>query len=81
VPQSLLDSYKWYALAAAQGDKDSAARVDALSSQLSADDLATAKDAVTAFKPLTLNPEANVAPVLPDAKSHAADTGAPAPKG
>ncbi len=81
VPQSLLDSYKWYALAAAQGDKDSAARVDALSSQLSADDLATAKDAVAGFKPLTLNPEANSAPVLPDAKSHAADTGAPAPKG
>ena len=81
VPQSLLDSYKWYALAAAQGDKDSAARVDALSSQLSADDLATAKDAVAAFKPLTLNPEANVAPVLPDAKSHAADSGAQAPKG
>ncbi|HTW33520.1 MAG TPA: TetR family transcriptional regulator [Rhizomicrobium sp.] len=81
VPQSLLDSYKWYALAAAQGDKDSAARVDALSSQLSADDLATAKDAVAAFKPLTLNPEANVAPVLPEAKPHAADTGAQAPKG
>jgi localization factor PodJL len=81
VPQSLLDSYKWYAMAAAQGDKDSAARVDALSSQLSADDLATAKDAVAAFKPLPLNPEANVAPVLPDAKSHAADTAALAPKG
>jgi localization factor PodJL len=81
VPQSLLDSYKWYALAAAQGDKDSAARVDALSSQLSADDLATAKDAVAAFKPLALNPEANDAPVLPDAKPHAADTAVPAPKG
>ena len=84
VPQSLLDSYRWYALAAAQGDKDSAARVDALSSQLSADDLATAKDAVAGFKPLTLNPEANSAPVLPDAKSHAADTGvqaSQAPKG
>jgi TPR repeat protein len=74
VPQSLLDSYKWYALAAAQGDKDSAARVEALSSQLSADDLATAKDAVSAFKPLTLNPEANVAPVLPQTKPHAAET-------
>jgi len=74
VPQSLLDSYKWYALAAAQGDKDSAARVEALSSQLSADDLATAKDAVAAFKPLTLNPEANVAPVLPQTKPHAAET-------
>ena len=74
VPQSLLDSYKWYALAAAQGDKDSAARVEALSSQLSADDLATAKDAVSAFKPLPLNPEANVAPVLPQTKPHAAET-------
>lgn len=62
VPQSLLDSYKWYALAAAQGDKDSAARVEALASQLSPEDLATAREAVAAFKPLTVDPDANVLP-------------------
>jgi TPR repeat protein/AcrR family transcriptional regulator len=81
VPQSLLDAYKWYALAAAQGDKDSAARVDALASQLTPEDLATAKDAVAAFKPETLDTEANIAPSLAPEKPHAADGGAPQPKG
>jgi localization factor PodJL len=68
VPQSLLDAYKWYALAAAQGDKDSAARIEAMSSQLSPEDLASARDAVAAFKPLLLKDEANVAPALPVVK-------------
>ena len=81
VPQSLLDSYKWYALAAAQGDKDSAARVDALSSQLTPEDLATAKDAVAAFKPLPLDGEANVAPSLSVSKPQATQTAMHTPKG
>lgn len=59
VPQSLLDAYKWYALAAAQGDKVSAARVDALASQLSPEDLASARDAVAAFKPEATDSAAN----------------------
>ena len=81
VPQSLLDAYKWYAIAAAQGDKDSAARVDALSSQLTPEDLASAKDAVSAFKPLSVDPEANFSPSLAPAKPHAADGTVPQPKG
>lgn len=59
VPQSLLDAYKWYALAAAQGDADSRSRIDALSSQLSAEDLATARAAVSAFKAEPADADAN----------------------
>jgi len=81
VPQSLLDAYKWYAIAAAQGDKDSGARVDALSSQLTPEDLASAKDAVAAFKPLTVDPDANYSPSLAPAKPAAAVGTAPQPKG
>jgi len=65
VPQSLLDAYKWYSLAAAQGDRDSAARIDALSSQLSAEDLATAREAVTAFRPQRRDTGANALPDHP----------------
>ena len=43
VPQSLLDAYKWYAIAAAQGDNESKSRIEALATQLSADDRAAAQ--------------------------------------
>jgi localization factor PodJL len=72
VPQSLADAYKWYGVAAAQGDKDSAVRVDALSSQLNADDLASARAQVTDFKPQSVDPVANDTPALPSTKAHAA---------
>ncbi len=62
VPQSLLNAYKWYAIAAAQGDSESQARVDALATQLSADDLAAARQAVADFKPRTPDARANLAP-------------------
>ncbi len=74
VPQSLLDAYKWYALAAAQGDKDSALRVQALSSQLSAEDLATAREAVAAFKPQMRNLRANATPALAAPKTELPQT-------
>ncbi len=64
VPQSLLDAYKWYSLAAAQGDKESASRVDALSSQMTAEDLASAREAVAAFKPEPRDADANATPIL-----------------
>ena len=35
VPQSLLDAYKWYAIAAAPGDTESKSRIAALQTQLS----------------------------------------------
>lgn len=81
VPQSLADAYKWYGIAASQGDKDSAVRVDALSSQLNADDLASARAQVTAFKPQTVDPVANYMPALPSTTTHAAAAPAPDSKG
>ncbi|MGZ5936844.1 MAG: hypothetical protein ACXWLK_05555 [Rhizomicrobium sp.] len=64
VPQSLLDAYKWYAIAAAAGDTESKTRIDALATQLSADDRAAAQHSADAFRPQPLNPKANVAPLL-----------------
>jgi len=62
VPQSLADAYKWYAIAASQGDTESKARIDALTTQLSADDRAAAQRSADAFKPQALNRRANAAP-------------------
>jgi localization factor PodJL len=50
VPQSLLDAYKWYAVAGRQGDAESKSRLEALRTQLKADDLAAAQHAADAFK-------------------------------
>jgi TPR repeat protein/AcrR family transcriptional regulator len=62
VPQSLLDAYKWYSIAAAQGDTESKARIDAIATQLSADDLAAAQKAAQAFKPSNMQSAANEIP-------------------
>jgi localization factor PodJL len=62
VPQSLTDAYKWYAIAAAQGDSESKARIDALSTQLSADDKAAAQHAADSFKPEPMDRAANMPP-------------------
>lgn len=59
VPQSLLDAYRWYLVAAKSGDRESKDRVDALSSQLSAQDRAAAETAAAQFKPLPMNTSAN----------------------
>jgi localization factor PodJL len=64
VPQSLVDAYKWYAIAAAAGDTESKARIDALATQLSADDRAAAQRSVDAFHPQPLDAKANVPPQL-----------------
>jgi localization factor PodJL len=66
VPQSLLDAYKWYAIAAQGGDTESKARIDALTTQLSADDRAAAQHAADAFHAGALDPRANVAPSISD---------------
>ena len=60
VPQSLVDAYKWYAIAASQGDTESKSRIDALATQLSADERAAAQKAATGFRPQPLNRAANV---------------------
>jgi localization factor PodJL len=64
VPQSLVDAFKWYAIAGAQGDAESKLRLDALRTQLSAEDLAAAQRAADAFHPLPLNQSANFAPKI-----------------
>ena len=64
VPQSLIDAYKWYAIAAAAGDTESKARIEALATQLSADDRAAAQRSVDAFHAAPLDPNANVPPQL-----------------
>ena len=66
VPQSLLDAYKWYAIAAASGDAESKARIDALATQLSADDRAAAQRSVNTFHAQPLDPKANVPPQMSD---------------
>jgi TPR repeat protein len=60
VPQSLLDAYKWYAVASRAGDTESKARLEALRTQLSDDDLAVAQHAANAFQTLPYDPAANV---------------------
>jgi TPR repeat protein/AcrR family transcriptional regulator len=64
VPQNLVDAYKWYAIAAAQGDAESKLRVDALRTQLSAEDLAAAQRAADSFRAAPFDPAANLAPKL-----------------
>jgi localization factor PodJL len=66
VPQSLLDAYKWYAIAAANGDAESKSRIDALATQLSADDRAAAQHAADSFHAQPLDARSNVAPSMSD---------------
>jgi localization factor PodJL len=64
VPQSLVDAYKWYAIAGAQGDSESKLRIEALRTQLSADDLAAGQRAAATFHPLPFVQAANIAPKI-----------------
>jgi localization factor PodJL len=49
VTQDLTESYKWFAIAAAQGDSDAAARRDEVAKVLAPDDLTKARATVTAW--------------------------------
>lgn len=64
VPQSLREAYRWYAVAAAQGDEESRIRIDALKSQLAAQDVAIAQHAAAMFRPHPLVQAANSMPKL-----------------
>jgi localization factor PodJL len=70
VHQSLLDAFKWYAVAAAQGDQESRKRIDALKTQLSADDASAAQAAAANFRPEDLDREANNVPPLTALMNH-----------
>jgi len=51
VPRNAALAFKWYSLAAAAGDAEAAARVEALVPRLSPEDLEAASTAATALKP------------------------------
>jgi localization factor PodJL len=59
VPQNLTDAYRWYVIAAKAGDQESRDRVEALASQLSAQDRVAADAAASQFKPSPMIPAAN----------------------
>jgi TPR repeat protein len=62
VPQSLLDAYKWYSIAAAAGDAESKQRMNTLASQISDPDRAAAAKSAATFHAAPLNRGANVPP-------------------
>ena len=62
VPQSLLDAYKWYSIAAAAGDAESKQRMNVLATQLSDPDRAAAAKSAATFHAAPLNRGANVPP-------------------
>ena len=64
MPQSLLNAYRWYAIAAAQGDAESKARLQTIAAQMSDDDRAAAQKAADTFKAAPLDARANVAPTV-----------------
>jgi localization factor PodJL len=66
VPQNLVDAYKWYAIAAAQGDGESKSRLNAIASQLDSEARAAAQHAADVFRPGQLDARANVAPTVGD---------------
>jgi len=69
VPQSLLDAYKWYSIAASSGDPVAKTRADAISTQVSPDELQAAQQAVANFKPQPLNRAANDVPSMAEVLS------------
>jgi localization factor PodJL len=78
--KNLIESYKWFALAAAQGDKEAARKRDEVAVQLDAKDLALAKQAVKRWVAM---PQPTAATTVPqpaggwDAKAAPAEHDAP----
>ena len=66
MPQSLLDAYKWYSIAAATGDSESKQRMGVLGTQLSDSDRAAANKSAATFHAAPLNRSANVPPEAAD---------------
>ena len=63
VPQSLEQAYKWYAIAADRGDAGSRTRMEAIATQLNANDKAAADKSAASFQPSPLDGAANAPPV------------------
>jgi localization factor PodJL len=64
VPPNMSDAYKWYAVAAHSGDAESKKRMNAIASQMDADDLAAAQRSAMMFKPTPAVAAANALPAL-----------------
>lgn len=64
--QDLVQSYAWFAAAAAQGDDDAGKKRDDVATKLNPPDLARAKSLASSFKPRRLDPAVNEPPVIQD---------------
>ena len=60
VPQDTIEAYKWFAIAAQSGDSQAEERRNVLTRSMSEGDLIKARAAAAAFRPLILEPAANV---------------------
>jgi localization factor PodJL len=78
--KSMTESYKWFALAAAQGDKESAKKRDEVGSRLEADQLAEAQTAVKSFVAERQPEDAVAVPEPAGGWDSATGTAPPAPK-
>jgi len=74
VPRDLAASYKWFAIAAAAGDADSAKKRDDVAQVLEKDALARARLAVETWKPKTQVPLVNDNPPVDPAWAAPADS-------
>ncbi len=59
VPQSRIDAYKWFSLAARNGDKDATNRLETIANQMDSKTLVKARLAVKSWKPAPVNLSAN----------------------
>jgi localization factor PodJL len=78
VDQNLVESYKWFALAAAQGDADAAKKRDEVAKRLDAQGLNTAKLAVKTFV-AQRQPETAISVKVPSGGWDAAASNPPEP--
>ena len=62
VNQDYIKAFKWFAIAAHSGDEQAKKRRETIAQAMSAERLAEARAAVEAFRPLPLDPAANVVP-------------------
>ncbi len=78
--QDLVQSYAWFAAAAAQGDEDAAKKRDDVANKLSTAELASAKSLAAAFKPRKIDAAVNEQPsIKAGATAPMSLLGAPAP--
>ena len=78
--QDLVQSYAWFAAAAAQGDDDAAKKRDDVANKLSPTDLANAKSLASSFRPRKIDAAVNDPPSIKAAASAPMSLlGAPAP--